>query len=220
MTLASSPPADVYLTANTTLNTTTNATNDWQILGDYSYFFSVKDSQTFPILGCQLLNAGCVTPYVKGNLVMDSSSPWTISALNNGEVTSNYNDNVCVSCKNKYTTMNYDNFGVGTVDCSNTLFVSNDAESSSIKSEYDRGKNQQMQAEAFFKNDKPLDCPIKSCSLFEKGCKKTLDNENVAISDSNSILVKLSNTNGFDLQACVQCSNGQQDLTFDKWTIS
>jgi hypothetical protein len=218
--LASNPPADVVLTANNTLNTTTNATNDWKTIGDYSSFFSVKDPKTFPTLNCTLLQAGCVKPYYGKNLVMDSSAPWTIRALNNGEVTSNYNDNVCVSCKNKYVTMNYDNFGVGTVDCSDTLFVSNEAESSSIKSEYDRGKNKQIQAEAFFKNDRPVDCPIKTCSLFEKGCKKTLDNENVAISDSNSILVKLSNTNGFDLDACVQCSNGQQQLTYDKWSIS
>ena len=81
--------------------------------------------------------------------------------------------------------MNYDNFGVGTIDCSATLFISNEADSQSIQSDYDRGKNENLEAVDFFHNDKPSDCPIKTCTLLEKGCRKTLDNENVAIADGN-----------------------------------
>lgn len=58
---------------------------------------------------------------------MGTSSPWSITALADG--VENYNENLCVSCKNKYVTMTYDNFGVGTIDCSATLFVSNEADS-------------------------------------------------------------------------------------------
>jgi hypothetical protein len=83
------------------------------------------------------------------------------------------------------------------------LFVANDASSSSITTEYGRGKNKILQAEDFFKNDKPTDCPFKTCSLFEQGCKTTLDNENVAKGDDNTVLVKLGNPEGFELTACV-----------------
>jgi len=100
------------------------------------------------------------------------------------------------------------------------LFVANDVGDASITTEYDRGKNKNLQAEDFFKNDKPTDCPFKTCFLYERGCKTTLDNENVAISDDNSVLVKLSNPKGYDLSACVKCSNGQQNITYDNWSIS
>jgi hypothetical protein len=170
---------------NTTLNATTNATNTWAQLGDYTSFFNVPSSSLYPVLGCTLLKAGCdpTKPYTGTNIVMGTTSPFSITALNDGIV--NYNDNVCVSCWNKYVNMTYDNFGVGTIDCSASLFISDEADSKSIKSDYERGKNENLEAVDFFHNDRPSDCPIKTCSLLEKGCRKTLDNENVAIVNGN-----------------------------------
>lgn len=71
---------------------------------------------------------------------MGTSLPWMITALADGDADSNYNDNLCVYCTNKYESTTYDNFGVSTIDCSDTLFPSSGADSKSIQTEYDRSK--------------------------------------------------------------------------------
>ena len=98
---------------------------------------------------------------------MDTSYPWTMRALADGDASSNYNDNLCVYCTNYYESRTYDNFGVSTIDCSRTLFVSADADNNQIQTEYERGKVQNLLAVDFFKNDKATECPIKTCSLYE-----------------------------------------------------
>jgi len=55
--------------------------------------------------------------------------------------------------------------------------------------------------------------------LKEKGCKNDLDNENFSITDDNVIVAKLSNTEGYEASVCVMCYNGQQNITYDKWTV-
>lgn len=52
---------------------------------------------------------------------MDSSYPWSISARADGDRNSNYNDDMCIYCTNVYESKTYDKFGVGTIDCSQTL---------------------------------------------------------------------------------------------------
>ena len=151
---------------------------------------------------------------------MGTSAPWNITAKADGKESSHYNDNLCVYCTSEYQSLTSDNFGVSTIDCTSTLFVANDAGANSIKKEYKKGHFKNFEAESFFKNDKTDQCPIKTCSLWEKGCTKELDNENFAISDKNLIVVKLSDSEGYDIDACVKCSNGQQNITYDKWSIS
>jgi hypothetical protein len=75
---------------------------------------------------------------------METANPWSISARADGDASSNYNDNVCVYCTNVYESRTYDKFGVGTIDCSSTLFESIDADKNSIQTEYERGKVQNL----------------------------------------------------------------------------
>jgi len=75
-----------------------------------------------------LFEKGCVNPYEKGNVVMGTTIPWTISGRADGDVSSNYKDSLCVYCTNEYESRTHDNWDVGTVDCSGSLFVSKDAD--------------------------------------------------------------------------------------------
>ena len=68
------------------------------------------------------------------------------------------------------------------------MFVATDASGHSINTKYERGNSLNLQAEDWFKNDKPDVCPIKTCSLKEEGCSKDLDNENLAITSENVIV--------------------------------
>lgn len=62
-------------------------------------------------------------------------------------------------------------------------------------------------------------CPIKFCSLKAKGCNSDLDDENFSITNDDVIVAKLSNPEGFETSVCVMCTNGQQNITYDKWTV-
>jgi hypothetical protein len=119
---------------------------------------------------------------------METTTPFNLYGLANGDPSDNYNDNLCVFCTNEYESRTIDNFGVSTIDCSKTMFVATDANSHDINVEYERSNSKNLNAEDWFKNDKPNECPVKTCKLYEKGCTTELDNENFAITGENVIV--------------------------------
>ena len=70
---------------------------------DWSNFFKTTDATNCPASSCALYDSSCQTPLAsssennKDNIIMTSTSPWQLSALNN--VAAGYDVSVCIKCE-------------------------------------------------------------------------------------------------------------------------
>ena len=79
-------------------------------IGQVSDFVVNSDATNCPVTTCGLYAAGCTTPYATAypseHLVIESATPWTITARRNNY--HGYTETVCVKCTNSPSYITFD----------------------------------------------------------------------------------------------------------------
>ena len=188
-------------------------------------FFQNLDTTVCPITSCVVANAGdCSTAISPTELTINSNSPWDITM--SVQEPSGYSFSLCVTCTNGLQSISIDNWAVvlNSIDCSATMSPGSTPDVTNI---YDASLTGQVLLgtdwDTFFSNTEPTDCAITSCTLWKAGlCGVEAFTETEVWLDWSSVgfLADFNVVTGYSHSVCVRCSNGQQDIDLDNWTIT
>ena len=153
---------------------------------------------------------------------MSSSSPWDVTA--SLDVSGGFSLTMCIECTNGDITVTKDDWEVELVDCTNVLSVPT-APTTIKQYATNPAKIYGNDWDSAFGNTDVTNCAITSCSLYDNDCSTPLSSSDIYFSGSLSsgdlfVYAKRNVEAGYSLTICVVCSNGDQDIQLNNWSVS
>ena len=194
--------------------------NPVRTIGDMDFFFTNTEPIECP-LTCVLKQDGCSIAYLPGQVFIDVSSPFLITASANIEP--GYSETICVECSNPGEILTVDSVVVNQKrDCLNKL-TSNSPLNQTFLFDYNGTQPTELLGDwtFFFTNIEPLCDSSYTCTLKAEGCVSSYVPGHVTIGGSLPFNVRASKNidAGHNETFCIQCVNDYELLTLDSYYI-
>ena len=202
-------------------------------------FFTNDDPEACPMKYCKLMMPGCIQNYTEG-ISVDSKAPYGIFAQQN--YPNGWIDPLCLLCSNQDETKAI-NITIDQQSCSQSQNCPNNNQPSGppvapapvagqcknhlipitnpqkVIIPFDSSENRlytRVNAQGFFTNDDPQNCPVTSCSLMMPGCKRSYTTEvQVDTKAPFGIFAQQNYPDGWIDPVCLICRNKDENVTIN-----